>query len=77
MRCNYLLAEHLDDAAKGKCVGSKNDYTAATKKLMNYYGDVSRIVKCVVKVVMSQPRSSDRQYNARLLYSDKLENNFF
>ena len=71
-----LLAEHLDDAAKGKFVGSENDYATAMKKLMNYYGDVSRVVKCVVKDVMSQPKISERQYSALVLYSDKLENNF-
>ena len=71
-----LLAEHLDDAAKGKYVGSENDYATAMKKLMNYYGDVDRIVKCVVKDVMSQPKISERQYSALVLYSDKLENNF-
>ncbi len=71
-----LLAEHLDDAAKSKFVGSENDYATAMKKLQLYYGDISKVVKCVVRDVMSQSTISEGQYGALVSYSDTLENNY-
>ena len=71
-----LLAEHLDDAAKSKFVGSENDYETAMKKLGFYYGNVSKLVKCVVREVMSQSQISEGQYGPLVSYSDTLENNY-
>ena len=71
-----FLAEHLDDTAKSKFIGSENDYAAAMKKLENFYGHIPTVIKCVMDEVLSQSEISEGQYNALVSYSDILANNY-
>ena len=71
-----LLVDHLDAVAKSKFVGWGDDYDYAMKKLQSFYGDCTKVVKCVIGEITSQSIIFEGDYFSLISYSSTLENNY-
>ena len=71
-----LLCDKLDSSALAKITGFENDYDEAMKRLEQYYGDSSKVIKCVVKQVRDPDSLSENDYRGLVEYSTVLEHNY-
>ena len=74
-RRNFLFS-HLDDAAKEQLVGCEDDYEECMKRLTKTYGNPTKVVKCVMKEVMSPKTVAEGDYDGLVSYSNALERNY-
>ena len=56
--------------------GFENHYAEAMKRLEQFYGDKSKVVKCVMHEVKARSAVSEDDYRQLIEYSDILHNNF-
>ena len=71
-----MLCDHIDATACSKFVGFESDYEEAMKRLEQFYGDSSKVVKCVMTEVKSQDSIADEDYSSLVEYSNTLEHNY-
>ena len=70
-----ILNQKLDDAARNTFVGYENDYTEAMNRLDKFYGNINKVVECVMKEVCSPREIAEGDYKGLLAYTTILENN--
>ena len=71
-----MLCDHLDSDARSKFIGFESDYKEAMDRLEKYYGDTSKVVKCVMNQVKDPDSIVDEDYRGLVRYSSLLEHNF-
>ena len=71
-----LLYDRVDKAARLKFTGFENDFPEAMKRLQQFYGDSSKVVKCVMKEVQDPDPLAEDDYPRLVEYANILENNF-
>ena len=71
-----LLYDHVDIAARAKFTGFESDFEVAMTRLKQFYGDSSKVVKCVMKEVQDPDPLAEDDYPRLVEYADLLENNF-
>ena len=71
-----LLWDHVDDAAREKMVGHKDNHDIALEKLHKYYGDPLKVVDCVMKDALSPMHVSEGDYKGLISYANILVNNY-
>ena len=71
-----LLHDHLDEVARSKLVGWELDYETMMKRLDTFYGDNTKVIKCVLNEVMSQTFIVEGDYDSLISYCAVLENNY-
>ena len=71
-----MLCDHIDSHARSKFVGFDNDYKEALDRLEKYYGDKSKVVKCVMKQVKDPDSLVDEDYGGLVKYASLLEQNY-
>ncbi len=71
-----LLCDHIDVTARSKFTGFEDNFPEAMKRLEQFYGDSSKVVKCVMKEVQDPDAVAEDDYRGLVEYADILENNF-
>ena len=74
--CDRLLWDKLDVVARARIAGFETDYEEALKHLEQYYGDSTKVVKCVVKQIRDPDSISENNYRGLVEYSTILEQNY-
>ena len=72
---NFLFS-HLDDAAKEQLVGCEDNYEECMERLTKIYGNTTKVVKCVMREVMSPDPVAEGDYDGLVFYSNVLERNY-
>ena len=73
---DQFLCDKLDATARRKIIGFENNYPEAMKRLEQYYGDATKVIKCVVKEVQHPNSISENDYQGLVDYSTILEHNY-
>ena len=71
-----MLWDHIDDAAREKIVGHKDNHDIALDKLHKYFGDTLKVVDCVMEDALSPLPVSEGDYKGLISYADILVNNY-
>ena len=71
-----LLWDKLDSVARARIAGFETNYEEALKHLEQYYGDTTKVVKCVVKQIRDPDSISENNYRGLVEYSTVLEHNY-